>query len=399
MQSYDAVIVGAGPAGGQCARQLALSGKKVLVLEKSKDFTINNYSSGGAPLSIMEAYALPQHIVSTYWDKLALRTTREMHHWTSGKPVGVILDFKQLRHFLTEEASKHAGEIRLGCTFINHTQGNGYTLVHLQQQGKRAHEIVQTRVLVDATGSERDVLSQKAYDKSKALASTGIEYHVEVDDFIYQRYAETLSFFLGHRWMPQGYAWIFPVKKNILKVGIIRYFLHEQIVPHDLSMRNYLDHLMLQCFGSLNLPIHDKHGKTLYYTYKQKDLHYNNNIIAIGDAVSTLNPLAAEGIRHAMESGNIAAKHIIAYLENREYFDRYPSDLQQYYGLKWRLSEILMNRIYREKNDRKLDLMLRAFKFFSFNEIIDLGFNYKWHKALKFYMAYKGLNLWHLFRC
>ena len=40
--SYDVIVIGAGPAGGQCARELAEKGKKVLLVDKAKNFAINN---------------------------------------------------------------------------------------------------------------------------------------------------------------------------------------------------------------------------------------------------------------------------------------------------------------------------------------------------------------------
>ena len=50
MNTYDVAMIGAGPAGGQCARELAAEGHRVVLLEKAKTYFENNYSSGGAPL-------------------------------------------------------------------------------------------------------------------------------------------------------------------------------------------------------------------------------------------------------------------------------------------------------------------------------------------------------------
>jgi len=50
MQEFDVVVIGAGPAGGQTARSLAKKGVKVLLVEKYKDFSLNNFSSAGTLL-------------------------------------------------------------------------------------------------------------------------------------------------------------------------------------------------------------------------------------------------------------------------------------------------------------------------------------------------------------
>jgi digeranylgeranylglycerophospholipid reductase len=398
MQNYDVIIVGAGPAGCQCARELSQAGKQVLLIEKAKDFSVNNYSSGGAPLEIMEAFALPKDLVGTFWNKLALYTSCDHHLWTSPEPMGVVLNFMGLRKFLTEEALKSGATVMLDCAYQHHEKDDKYLRIHAKNNKYPMHTF-HSQVLVDATGCDRKVLAQRQYDKSKALAATGIEYHVEVDKATYERYANTLSFYMGKKWMPQGYAWIFPIQPNQLKVGIIRYFARDRFVPYEDSFRVYLERMMQQCLGSSQLPILDKHGKTLYYTYRQKDRYFDANVIAIGDAISTLNPLASEGIRHAMISGKVAAKHIAKFLDFRSSFTSYPVDMRRYYGIKWMISEAIMKRIYREPDDKKIDLLLKTFKRFTFQELIDLAFAYKLSKALKLYAGYSWLTGLHHAKC
>lgn len=391
MKKYEVVIIGAGPAGCQCARLLTQAGKRVLLVEKSKDFSTNNYSSGGAPLSIMKEYRLPEKIISSYWNQVGLYSSHHEHLWKSNMILGVVLDFMKLRSYLSQEASQKGGTLYLGCSYQHHEHQNGKTLVHLKHHEAAGSETIETDVIVDASGAERSVLAKENYDKSKAMAATGIEYHVEVDATTYHKYASTLSFFIGQRWMPQGYAWIFPIQPNVLKIGVIRYFLHQHIVPHDASIRHYLDQMIERCFHSGKLPVHDKHGKTLFYTYGQHDSLYKNNVIAIGDSISTLNPLASEGIRHAMASANIAAEHIVRFLDRQQGFDAYPQDLRRYFGMKWKMSEMIMNRLYRQPDDHKLDLMLGAFRSLTVHELLALGFDYKFGKAAKFTANYAFL--------
>jgi flavin-dependent dehydrogenase len=392
MEHYDAVIIGCGPAGGQCSRQLAKSGKKVLLVDKCKDLNVNAYSSGGAPLSILEDYELPVSLASSHWNQISVYSSRETHQVSASLPKGVVLDFAKLRHFLAGEVCHHGGLLRLDCSYVSHDSGPGpRTVVTLKDHASNVQDHISTDVLIDATGSERGVLCKHNYDKESAVGATGIEYHIEVDSSTFDRYANTLSFYLGHRWMPQGYAWIFPIKPNLLKIGIICYYIPHQIVPHDPVIRHYLDRMIAECIGSSSVPIHEKHGKTLYYTYRQRDLLYKDNVIAIGDAISTLNPFAAEGIRHAMASGNIASEHVLKYLNGKHSLAGYSKDLKRYFSYKWMLSEKIMKALYTENDDRKIDLMLKAFKQFSLQELLELGFDYDFKKIGRFFASY----LWH----
>jgi digeranylgeranylglycerophospholipid reductase len=287
MQEFDVIVIGAGPAGGQCARDLSLAGKKTLLIEKAKDFSVNNYSSGGAPLSILKDFNLPESVIGSYWNKLAFLTSHENQLWENSQPLGIVLDFKQLRQFLADEMLKHGGELKLGHLYKSHEKDHDRTIVHVKNQDTQQLDSFTTRVLVDATGVERRVLLKHKKDKTHAaLEAPGIEYLVSVDPSIYQKYANTLSFFWGQRWMPQGYAWIFPMQANQLKIGVIRYFSHDRYVPHEESYQFYLEKFMRECLQIDETSILDRHGKTILYTYHQADPKYEENVIAVGDAIS-----------------------------------------------------------------------------------------------------------------
>lgn len=384
MEHYDVIVVGAGPAGGQCARSLSAAGKRVLLIEKAKSFDANNYSSGGSNLAVMTDYNFPESVVATYWNKFSIHITSDNHQWVSDKPSGVVFDFKKLREFLANETIKNGGVVRLGVSYYDHEQIYGKTVVHLKNHQTRETESVIADIIVDASGSERRVLAQDHYDKAQAMCTTGIEFLLKVHPEDYQNYAKTLTSFLGVKWMPQGYAWIFPMEENLLKVGVIRYFQHDQIVPHDNSYLHYLDQLISHAFRHPN-EILDKHGKTLYYTYSRKDEHYKNNVIAVGDAISMLNPMAAEGIRHALFSGQQASKAILAYLSgNSNAFKGFQNEMNRYCRFKWKFCEMIMQTVYKSRNEASFKLFLDTLRTFDFAELMELLFYYKTSKFLKF---------------
>jgi len=181
---------------------------------------------------------------------------------------------------------------------------------------------------------------------------------------------------------------------NQLKVGVGRYFQNHTYVPHEKSYQQYLDQMIHECLDDKVTKILDRHGKTLVYTYGQKDLRVNGNVLGIGDAISTMNPLALEGVRHAMVSGRLAARQIIGYF-NGTYstLNGYDKAITNYCGWRWRICELLANKIYRNPNDRHYDAILGSFKKLNFDELIELCFHYDWKKALRFYGRYLFLKI------
>jgi len=398
LKPCDAVIIGAGPAGGECARALAKAGYRVLLVEKEKDFAAKDFSSGGSTLEVLDDFDLPDSVVGAYCNQIKIASSQDAHCWQADKPVALVLDFQELRRFLADDLSRHKGKVLLGWSFEGYEQQNGKTFVSLKEDasGKRLH--YETRVLVDATGTERKVLGGENNPPS-AIVGTGVEWLLEVPDDVYKRHADALSFFIGQKWMPQGYAWIFPMVPNRLKVGVGRNFPQEQVVPHEASFRFYLDHLITSCIQTPDFKILDRHGKTIAYTLHQRDRYFDGNVLAIGDAVSTVNPLTFEGIRHALRCGRVAAKHVVFDLEGKtQTFRRYRSEMRRSSGLRWLISEALTNKIYREADDEKVDLMLSALKTFSLAELKALVFDYRIGTAIKFVLNYQARLIKNAFR-
>lgn len=386
MKKYDVLIIGAGPAGGQCARELSKEGYRILLVDKAKDFIENNYSSGGAPLDIMSKFNLPDSVVGTYWNTLRINSTRSKAAWTSTSPFGPILDFDKLRAFLVDDSVKNGTEFLLNTSYQNHQVYSHAVEVYLKDLKTSTIYPVQASVVVDATGSERKVLARENYDKQQAILATGIEYHIHVDQGVYRKYSKALNFFLGHEWMPQGYAWIFPMANSSLKVGVIRYFQNKNYIPYEPSYKIYLERLLSLC-GSYQ--ISDKHGKTIYYTEKQKDLRYQGPLIAIGDAISSVNPLGWEGIRHAMYSGHFAAYSIQSYLKKEtNSLHSYDQTLNQYFGRKWFFSEKFMNHLFKAKKDSVIDRSVTSFSTMNNDEIMQVVFQYKFRHVFKAYFWY-----------
>lgn len=389
MIEYDALVVGLGPAGGQCARELVQKGFKVLLIDRAQNFFENNYSSGAAPLAILSEYQLPSSLAGTFWNIFRINSTHACSSWTADSPFGPVLDFDKLRQFLADETANAQGEVLLGCQYLSHEIQQAGITIKLRNLHNQETLIVRSKVLVDATGSERKVLAGQLPDEDEAIIATGIEYHVEADSQTYSRFANSLNFYLGHTWMPQGYAWIFPMSPNKLKVGVIRYFQNRKFVSYEPSYKFYLNRLLTLCNVQDESQILDKHGKTIVYRKGQRDLRCNGPILAIGDAISTINPLGCEGIRHALASGRLAAMAIADYLEGKSpTLNSFDASMRKYFGWKWFFSEWLASSLYKTKKDALIDESVRCFGAMNNAEIMDVVFGYRFRNTWKGYLRY-----------
>ena len=389
MPEFDVVIVGAGPAGCQCARLLAKANYQVLLVEQHENFDRNNFSSAGTPLETLEQFDLPKEVVGSFWQKITLITSNKNHSWDSPHPLGAVLNFAKLRQFLAQEVVNLGGQVWLGYRYLKYVRADNKTQVVLKQKSNQETITVTTKVLVDATGFARAVMYPNKQDKPDFLKGTGIEYLIKVDQEIFDRVANCLTFFMGYKWMPKGYSWIFPMENQLLKVGAA--YIHGQHtqIQEIKPLKHYIQLILSEHLNITNYEIIDIHGSILEYSPGLNDIYYQDNIIAIGDAVSTVNFLGGEGIRHAMYGAEIAVKYIERYLQNQlNHFAPYQKELKKHFAPKWNLSEKISRKVYLAYEDEKIDRRVSALTALSTQDLVEILFQYKLTKAYKVFGSY-----------
>jgi len=132
VKEYDVIVVGGGPAGGQCARNLSKKGHKVLLVEKFKSFEENNFSSAGMTLAPMTEFNLPESVVGSYWDNLGIQCTKNLYTWKGNKTKGVVLDFGRLRQFLADDSVKNGADVLMGHKYIKKEYKGDKVITHFQ---------------------------------------------------------------------------------------------------------------------------------------------------------------------------------------------------------------------------------------------------------------------------
>ncbi|MDJ0554551.1 MAG: FAD-dependent oxidoreductase [Microcoleaceae cyanobacterium MO_207.B10] len=119
---FNIVVIGAGPAGCQCAISLAKLGYKILLVEQHEIFQKNDFSSAATPLETLDKFDLPETVVGSYWQKISIVTTNVHQTWASPKILGAVLNFAKLRAFLAGEVETYGGRVWMGCRYTRHFQ-------------------------------------------------------------------------------------------------------------------------------------------------------------------------------------------------------------------------------------------------------------------------------------
>ncbi|MEB3361134.1 MAG: NAD(P)/FAD-dependent oxidoreductase [Synechococcaceae cyanobacterium] len=378
--------MGAGPAGGDLATQLARAGQRVLLIDQLVDLRQAAFSSAAMPLEAMQRFGLPAELVGHRWRTWqVLGPGRSSRYWRGERPLGVVLDFGALRCWQTEQTRRWGGEVALGlraqrCRF----QGNEMFTDIRQRDGSNLR--LRSRWVVDATGQARGLIgdptpkSRRGQRDHRLIRAVGVEWLLQVPIQIWDHWAEQLSFCLGSDWVPQGYGWVFPMEPGLLKLGACR------ITPEG-SPQVPLAPLMQDLYRRLfpgpapassdpdeGIRVLDRHGGLVRSSIARREPHQRGRLIALGDAVSTANLLGGEGIRHALTASRVLAPLLLDTLdlERRDLpsraldgpLRRYPRLLRQALGWRWVPSGRIARRTWLSlagsRGDRRLDSVLRG---------------------------------------
>ncbi len=393
MQQFDVVVIGAGPAGAQCARQLTRAGRSVLVVEQHPDFATHDFSSGGTPLETLERFELPPSVVGQYWSKLAVRTSGASKIWISHSPLGAVLNFAKLRQFLVEAVQQQGGEVWMNCRFVGLEQTTTGVTLDLYQRGDRQTRTVQAQVVVDATGPARAVMRPYTPPTASYLEGVGIEYLVRVPPETYARFQDSLAFYLGHYWMPKGYSWIFPMEPGLLKVGTCWFKRPHKLGLSATPAQKAIELLLHKEIGG-DYDLLDVHGAALKYSERLQDVYHQGRAIALGDAISAVNFLGGEGIRHGMASADIAAQHLLTALQTNRYdFRAYERDIRRQFDFTWKLTARLGLKKYLADPDWKIDRIVRYVSRLDTQEVMDVLFEYQFQRVSQRLLRYLWLRL------
>ena len=393
-------MVGAGPAGAELARLLALAGVDVLLIDRLGDLRQAAFSSAALPLEAVERFGLPAVVVAARWSGWQLLGPgAQRRQWSARQPLGAVLDFGALRQWLVGQARGWGARVQLGVTALawQPEPGGACTWVRDASGGRRA---IRSRWLVDASGEGRALIGDPGASAGALVTGLGVEWLLQVPACVHALWADRLTFALGSDWVRQGYGWVFPMADGQLKVGVCRL--------HDVSgAQPPLGHELQSLLERTDLAgatVLDRHGGRIRSTVRRREAHVQGPLVGLGDAVSTANLLGGEGIRHALASARVLAPLLVQALapalarpNGAGAVERYPARLRQALGWRWSLSGRLARRTWlglaSGRADRRLARLLTGLERQRAEDLSALLFDYRFEryglKALPYLLGWR----------
>jgi digeranylgeranylglycerophospholipid reductase len=368
---YDVVIAGAGPAGAQCARDLAARDYDVLVLETEPEAEFprqSNKSTAGTFPSMMASFSIPDDVVMNYTENVVLESPS--NSFTREQP-GAVMDFAEFKRFLVRDGRERGAEYRFDARVSKPIVENGKA-VGVRYDGD---EEVSAEVVVDATGPAAPLAKAMGInDLERERQAIGIEWEfegVDVDHPDYPDLTDAMMLRLDHDLAPGGYSWLFHTGEDTAKVGLcyIQNESHRKYAADGMGIDDYLEYWLdsdPRLADAERIEGEPAHRGSAHI--QPPDQLSAPGFMAIGDTVPTIDPLWGEGIHKGMKSARAAAATADACLTpgepdtSAEAMEAYDSMWHTKVAPNARTRLLMTELLYTADNDRYDQLMadLRA---------------------------------------
>jgi menaquinone-9 beta-reductase len=331
VHAHDAVVIGAGPGGAATAHFLSAHGLDVLLLDRAEFPRDKTCGDGLTPraLRVLEAMDLLGAVSSQGWAIRAYAVVAPNGRTTTaaigGAHQAMVVPRYALDQLILQRAIDSGAQFVSGAN-VSHVEATqtGVT-VHTSEKG--THE---GRVAVIATGAATGVLTRSGILEKQPKAMLAARAYFED---VPRALEPTFQLRFDNVPSP-GYGWIFPTGANTANVGV-------GFFPRRGSGT------AVQAFERFARLVQGARqvGPVKGYPIRVDFLRaptFAANTLLVGEAAGLVNPLTGEGIDYALESGQIAAAHVVRGLTSgvhQTWLSDYDRQLRERFDKIFRFSE------------------------------------------------------------
>lgn len=293
---YDAVVVGAGPAGSTAAYALSQAGVRVLMLDRAH-FPRDKPCGGG--VNLRTAALLPFDLSpvverTVYGASFSLRLRRRFHR-RYPEPLAYMTQRRHLDAFLAEVACQAGAEFHQGQQVRQIEIENGRAVVYTQSGSYAA------RAVIGADGAN-GVVAPAAGLQTRMEMSVALEGNIPLEE-VGEHRNDLVSLDLGI--VPGGYGWLFP-KGDHINIGVGGW------VAAGPQLRKIL-HGLCRHYGLSPTSLHQLRGHHIPLRRPGSPI-VKGPVLLVGDAAGLADPLSGDGMYEAVYSGCLAAQTVERYL-------------------------------------------------------------------------------------
>ena len=298
---YDVVVVGGGPAGSSAAWAAAKNGIKVALIEKEGSIAETVRTSGVTWIQNIKEFGIPENCYNPIKNFSFCSPNNEVTI-SDSVPKAAVLDVRKTYRWLATEAEKEGVDIFIKTSINNVIKNDNGDIVGVTGTGPKGEIIFHSKIIIDATGFSSTICKAMGFATQWERFGAGAEWEVKAEHVD----SETWWLMVGQQYSPAGYAWIFPLGDDIVRIGVGVGKPESNVDPTQ-RLKELMDTKLgpIKKLGKIT-PIEFHYGLIPNDGLSRKTVF--NNLILVGDSAGQANPLVLEGIRYAIKFGRVAGK-------------------------------------------------------------------------------------------
>lgn len=344
-KEYDIIVVGAGPAGSMAARFSAEQGVSVLMLEKDRDVGYPvRCGEAVSKAGVEEFIPSDEKWITARINKFSLNSPDGTEAIIEFGDEGYVLERRIFDYELAKTASRAGAEI-LTRAYVNGLLYNGSNVSGVKYQYQGEQKEASAKVVIAADGVESRVGRWAGLKTFIDFRQMECCTQITVSNIKIDR--NTLYFFFGENFAPEGYFWIFPKDNDTANIGLGV----SGMTGKKKSALSFLNDFMEKNYPGASVLTSVAGGVPSAVTLEKISAP---GIMLAGDAARQVNPLSGGGIASGMIGGSIAGRiageavkqnnlnHILSY--DKEWHNRL--------GKRHEIFNRIKNGVYNFKDER-----------------------------------------------
>ncbi len=358
-QTFDVIVIGAGPGGTAFGRVAAKRGLDVLIIDKRKELGSPVRCGEGIGAHWQGKIKLPLHggaIAAKIDGARCFAPNGKTLKIATPETKGYVLERKIFDKYMAIEAARAGAQI-LPKTIVEDLIKDGAGKPAGVKARTYDNEVVEFKapLIVSAEGMEAKIARQAGFTDAVANlydVDTCFEYemaNVECEPLI--------ELWFTNRYAKRGYVWVFPKGKDVANVGVG--------IGGDLNMhpkRCMDDFIKAHPERFKRAEVVEVKAGNIWVGAPLKEMT-KDNFMVIGTAAHQVDPIHGGGMALAMEAGEIAADVAVRAVEKKDFSKKFLGE----YEASWRATEEgkLLKRL-------KLRKVLEMFTDEDFDRVFEL---------------------------